>query len=321
MGVGDWATHVHGPALAHYASEHPGEVELAAVCVRRNVERAHEFCRKFGFERVHTDLDAMIDAEKPDACWAITPISETRRVAGHLMERGVPTLFEKPPGANLAEARELAEISRRTGAPNMVGFNRRWAPCTRTALAWAAEHGPIEHIGARMLRVARMDEEFAYGTGIHLLDCVRALGEATAGMLKSARTTRVRSEAGVWNFRVDMAFASGATANCDILPACGMLDESYMLYGPRWAISYSLPWSGGAVKSDGEAQLWVEGELRERRSWPLEPQHLSSGFYGEAVEFISALREGRRPSPSAEEAVESVALAEAVQEGRDIAFG
>ena len=168
VGVGDWSSFVHGPALSHYAKEHAGEVELAAVCVRTRVERAQQFCEKFGFQRVYTDLGEMLDREKPDACWAITPIDATRKVAGEVMERGVPVLFEKPPGANLREAEELAEISRRTGTPNMVGFNRRWAPCTRQALAWAKEHGPFEHIYARMLRTQRMDEEFAFGTGIHL---------------------------------------------------------------------------------------------------------------------------------------------------------
>ena len=320
VGVGDWATHVHGPALSHYASEHPGEVDLAAVCVRKSTARAEEFCRRFGFRRVYTDLDMMIDTEKPGACWVITPIGETRAVAGHLIEREVPVLFEKPPGASLAEAQELAAISRRMGTPNMVGFNRRWAPCTRKALEWAATHGPVEHIHARMLRVDRMDEQFAYGTGIHLLDCVRALGEAAAGPLRSARTTRRQSGAGVWNFHVDLSFGSGATARCDILPACGMLDESYTLYGPRHTIACRLPWSGGAVKSDGEAQLWVDGEMTDSQRWPVEPLHLSSGFYGEAVEFIAVLKEGRRPSPAAEEAVDSVALAEAVQDGRDIVF-
>lgn len=320
VGVGDWAAHVHGPALAHYAQEHPGEVELAAVCVRKSVARAEEFCRRFGFQRVYTDLDAMLDAEQPGACWVITPIGETRSVAGHLMERHVPLLFEKPPGANLAEAQELAAISRRTGTPNMVAFNRRWAPCTRKALEWAAAHGAIEHIHARMLRVDRTDEEFAYGTGIHVLDCVRTLGEATMGRLQSAQTIRRPSASGVWNFHVDLAFVSGAGGQCDILPACGMLDESYTLYGSHHSIAYRLPWSGGAAESDGEAQLWVEGERKAWESWPLNPQHLSSGFYGEAVEFIAALREGRRPTPSAQDAVASVALAEAVQAGRGIAF-
>jgi len=48
--------------------------------------------------------------------------------------------------------------------------------------------------------------------------------------------------------------------------------------------------------------------------------YLSSGFYHESAAFIAALKEGRRPSPSAEEAVQSVALAEAVQEGREVKF-
>ena len=320
VGVGDWAAYVHGPALAHYAAQHPSEVELAAVCVRKSVERAQGFCEKFGFQRIYTDIDTMIDTERPDACWVVTAITSTREVAGHVMERHVPVLFEKPPGASLKEAKELADISRRTGTPNMVGFNRRWAPCTRKALEWASAHGPVDHIYARMLRVARLDEDFAYGTGIHLLDCVRTLGEPVAGRVRSARTARLKAAAGVWNFYVDVVFESGTTARCEMLPACGMLDESYTLLGTRHAITYSLPWSGNQTKRDGEAQLWVEGALTESQSWPLDPQHLSSGFYGEAAEFISALCEGQRPSPSAEDAVDSVALAEAVQEGRDVTF-
>ncbi len=320
IGVGDWAAFVHGPALSRYATEHPGEVELAAVCVRKNVERAQEFCRKFGFKRVYTDLDDMIDKERPNACWSVTPINATRHVAGRLLERGVPVLLEKPPGASLTEAKELAEISKRTGTPNLVGFNRRWAPCTRRALEWAAKHGPFEYIYARMFRTSRMDEEFAYGTGIHLLDCIRALAEVCVGPIRSAQVARSRTSVGVYNFHVDITFASGARGRGDILPACGILDESYALYGAKQSIAYNLPWSGGEAKRDGEATLWIEGNLIEQQRWPIEPQYLSSGFYSEAEEFIAALREGRQPTPSIEEVVDSVALAEAVQQGKNIEF-
>lgn len=365
VGAGWFANHVHGPALAHYAREHPGEVELAAVCVRRSVDKAEAFCREFGFQRVYTDLEEMLDREKPGACWVVTPIEATRRVAGHVMERNLPVLFEKPPGANLEEARELAEISRRTGTPNQVAFNRRWAPGTRRVLSWANEHGPVEYIYARMLRLDRMDEEFAYGTGIHLLDCVRCLGEPTAGSVREAKTVRVESNCGtngtngtengtngtgkglaghgsgtlsegetersereterserppIFNFHVELTFASGARGRCDILPACGKLEESYTLYTPLHTITCSLPWSAGTTELDGKAELWVNGEVVESEAYVFDPPHLSNGVYGETAEFIAALREGRKPSPSAEEAVDSVALAEAVQAGRDIAF-
>lgn len=316
VGAGEWAMAIHGPALAHYAREHPGEVELAAVCVRRSVDRAREFCEKFGFARVYTDLEEMIAKERPDACWVVTQIEATRAVAGRVMELGVPVIFEKPPGRNLQEAEELAELSRRTGTPNMVAFNRRWAPCTRRAMAWMAEHGPFEYLYARMLRARRLDEEFAFGTGIHLLDCVRALAEAGLGGVKVAEVRRVSSLAGRWNFHVDLEFGNGGRGRCDILPTCGVVEETYTLFGrDRW-ITFSLPWH----TVPGRAELWVEGELAVSESWPAQPAYLNSGFYHEAVEFLAALREGRRPSPSAEETVASVALAEAVQEGKSIRF-
>ena len=86
-------------------------------------------------------------------------------------------------------------------------------------------------------------------------------------------------------------------------------------------MTFQLPWRAATVTIDGKAEVWEEGEALLSERWPIEPQFMSSGFYGEAAEFIAALTEGRRPSPSAEEAVDSVALAEAVQQGRDIEFG
>lgn len=320
VGVGYWSDFVHGPALSHYAGEHRGEVELAAVCVRKSVERAKEFCQKHGFRRVYTDLDEMLDTEKPDACWVVTPVTQTRQVAGHVMERGTPVLFEKPPGANLKEAEELAEISRRTGTPNQVGFNRRWTPGTRRALEWAKDRGPIEHIYARMLRPQRMDETFAFGTGIHLLDCVRAVSGEVAGGLKSAQTTRAQSASGVYNFHVDMEFGSGATGRCDILPACGMLDETYTLFGVEQSIVFRVAWRSGEVTLDGTASVLEGGEPKESETYPNDPQYISSGFLRQAEEFLTYLKEGRKPSPSAEESVASVALADAVQNGRSISF-
>ncbi len=315
LGAGSQSEHVHGPSLALYAREHPGEIELAAVCDLRE-ERARLFCDRFGFARVYTDLERMLDTERPDACWVISPIDLTRDLAGRVMQRGIPTFFEKPPGKNLQEARELADISERAGTPNMVAFNRRWAPCTRKALAWAKEHGPFEYLYARMLRTGRAEQSFAIGTGIHLLDCVRALAEATMGGIRGARAARTEPAAGVFNFHVDLDFGSGARGRCDILPTCGITEETYTLFGRDRSIVSSLPW----VSVDGKAELSIDGKVVESEGRPAQPSNVSSGFYGETIEFISALREGRRPSPSPQESVDSVVLAETVQEGKSVSF-
>jgi predicted dehydrogenase len=320
IGAGDWSAYVHGPALAHYAAEHAGEIELVAVGVRANVPRGEEFAQKFGFARVYNDLDKLLDTEQPDACWVIAPIEGTRGLAGHIMERGVPVLFEKPPGKSLQEAQELAEISRRTGTPNQVGFNRRYASGTLQLVEWAKEHGPLDYLYARMLRSKRMDEEFAYGTGIHLLDCVTYLAECALGGVKESQVTRVTAPSGAYHFYVDLIFGSGARGRCDILPTCGVVDETYTLFGHNRSLVHSLPWTAGEVKVDGRAELWVEGKLAESHSYPVLPAHLHAGFYGEASAFLAALQEGRRPVPASEEVLVSVALAEATQRGEGLSF-
>jgi predicted dehydrogenase len=263
----------------------------------------------------------MIDAEKPEACWVIAPIEGTRALAGQMMERGVPVLFEKPPGRNLQEAEELAEISRRTGTPNMVGFNRRFASGTLQLVEWVKEHGPFDYLYARMRRSKRMDEEFAYGTGIHLLDCVSYLAETALGGTKEAWVSRVTAPSGAYHFYVDLEFGSGARGRCDILPTCGVVDETYELHGHFKTLVHAMPWTAAEVKVDGKAELWVEGKMVESHSFPVEPVHLHAGFYHEACAFLAALKEGRKPSPSAEEVVDSVALAEATQRGEEITFG
>ena len=320
LGAGSHSEAAHGPALAHYVEQHPGVTELAAVCDVRE-ERARLFCERFAFRRFYTDFEEMLDKEKPDACWVVVPIDATRELVGRMMELGIPTLFEKPPGRGLREAEELAEISQRTGTPNMVAFNRRWAPCTVKALSWFGELGPIDYLYARMLRGQRMDERFAFGTGIHLLDCVRVLAAATAGGLASARTIKTESASRAFNFHVELVLQSGARGRCDILPTSGIVDESYTLFAGTKSVTFTLPWVAWPdIKVDGKAELWVDGNLADSESWPAEPTFLSGGFYGEAEEFLTALCEGRMPSPSAHEVLESVALAEAAQEGRELSF-
>ncbi len=319
IGAGYHSQATHAPALARYAQEYPGEISLAAVSDPKE-EMAHQLAEQFGFARVYEDTERMLEAERPDACWVAVPIGATRAVAGSLLERHIPVLFEKPPGKNSEEARELAEISRRTGTPNLVAFNRRWAPCTQQALSWIKEHGPFEYIYGRMLRPWRPEADFAFGTGIHLLDCVWALAEAAAGGIASAQTVKAPSATGAFDFHVDLHLRSGARGRCDILPTCGRMEESYVLYGQGVAIAFSLPWPGGEAALEGSAELWVQGNLKAAEHWPGEPMFLSNGFYHEAEAFLTALREGRQPWPRAEEAVESVVLAEAVQAGQEVSF-
>ena len=313
VGVGGFTNMIHGPMLQQYAKDNPGELEFAAVCVRKSVDKAREYCQKYGFGQVYTDIDEMVRTEKPDACWALTNPEGTRKVAGRMMELGIPVLFEKPPGKNLNEAMELAEVSRQTGTSNMVAFNRRFAPCTQKAMEWARDHGPFARVSARMIRAGRKEPDFAYNTGIHALDCLHMLADICLDGMKTARVQRVETPAGGFDFHVDMTFGSGATGQCDLTPNCGVNDETYSLFGNNKCITFSLPWIG----TESKAELWEGGKLLDSERWPAESAFRNFGVYQESAAFIEAIRDGRKPHPSAEQIIESVALTEAVAAGRN----
>lgn len=313
IGTGMFANFTHGPMLKKYLDEHPGAIELAAVCVRRDVDRAKEYCRNHGFGRVYTDIDEMIRTELPDACWVTTPVEVTRKVAGKMMELGIPVLFEKPHGKTLREAEELCEVARRTGTPNMVAFNRRFTTCTEMAKGWLGQHGPFERMHVRMLRTHRDDPVFAFETGIHVLDCIQWLGAEYLGGLQRARTHKQEALAGHFNYHIELEFGSGGTGTCDLLPNSGSVEESFELCGDNKRVYFRLPWRN----VDSVAELWVDGKIVESETWPSETALLNLGIYQEAAAFIESIRNGRAPWPSAEETLSSIALAEAVQDGRD----
>ena len=60
IGAGAHAALTHGPALREISRTDP-ELELAAVCDLRR-DRAEQFARQFGFQRVYTDYREMLDA-------------------------------------------------------------------------------------------------------------------------------------------------------------------------------------------------------------------------------------------------------------------
>jgi predicted dehydrogenase len=133
------------------------------------------------------------------------------------------------------------------------------------------------------------------------------------GGMKSARTHRVPLSAGGFDSHVDIIFGTGATGRCDLLPSSGVNDETYTLFGDDRCITFTMPW----LEVESKAELWENGKLVDSAAWPLASAALNFGIYQEAAAFIAAIQEGRKPRPSAEEAVESTSLAEAVLEGRD----
>jgi predicted dehydrogenase len=243
---------------------------------------------------------------RPDGCVAVTPIPVTRQVASQVIESGVPLLMEKPPGATAAEARQIVELVRRTGAHVMVSMNRRFDPALRVALDWWGDR-PLFYVRGSIVRVDRREPEFFYGTAIHPLDTLREI----AGDVSSSRVDE-RQDGEVRWYGVRLAFERGTTGWLEVLPTAGYMGESYELYGPGCR---ALVRAGGS--DTGEVRCWQAGQLVVDENPTLDdPIYVRNGTYAETAAFVKLLR-GQPAHPTPAEVLQTVELCEQIQQGSE----
>ncbi len=309
VGCGRHSETGHAAPLARYAKEHPGQVALAAACDLR-LERAEEFCNGFGFAKAYADVKEMLDEEKPDACVCVMPVAKIAATATVLLRAEIPCTVEKPPGASLDEVRGLARVARETGTPHMVSVNRRFIPRLNRAISWAREQGEVRYVRGAMLRHRRAEPSFLWGTAIHAVDAMRHI----AGELKEYDAGAVKGPGLSTRWcGISFRFKTGCLGRLDILPTCGMVEETYELFGEGFRARVSCEAATGEQARGMTLECWKGGELVLRDAAPPdEPADVLSGFYGEAEEFVSALSEGRPPRPSVEDILPSAEICSAV---------
>jgi myo-inositol 2-dehydrogenase/D-chiro-inositol 1-dehydrogenase len=303
VGAGSHSQLNHLPALARYVADHPGEAALVGLCDLR-WQHAQVLAETYGFARAYADLGEMLRVEEPDACIAVTPIPVTVEIAAQVIQAGLPLLMEKPPGATLAEARQLVELVERHDVRAMVSVNRRFDPALCAARAWWGER-PISYVRGRIVRINRAEPEFAYGTAIHPLDAMRAI----AGDVASYRV-QVQTVGGVRWYVVHLQFASGAQGVLEVLPTAGLQAESYAWCGEGGYVEAAV-----GEHDAGSARGWEGGTLAlQHDTVEGEPTYVQNGAYAETAAFLSALQSGTPMHPSPAEVLQSVEICQAMME-------
>lgn len=303
-GCGEHSRTSHAAPLARYAATHPGVIELAAAC-DLNMERANEFCRSFDFLRPYSDLDQMLEVEKPDACVCVMPMDKIVEVGIKLLRLEIPCVIEKPLGTSLPEIEQLAEVARQTQTPHMVSVNRRFMPYLNQARTWIQERGPLQYVRATQIRHQRNEADFIWSTAIHVLDALRHL----AGEIESFAVTIPKSKNATW-YLISLTFEGGATGHVEILPTAGMVEESYELFaeGCRARVT-----AGSGTQR--LLECWQDGkQVIKSKASEEEPEDLRNGSYQEVEEFVLSLRTGKRPQPSIGDILPSVRVGFAIAE-------
>jgi len=304
VGAGSHSRGNHLPSLARYVREHPGALELVGLCDLRG-EHAVEMAAQYGFAQAYVELGEMLREVQPDGCVAVTPIPVTREIATQIIGAGVPLLMEKPPGATVAEARQIVALVRQTGAHVMVSMNRRFDPALRIALEWWGDR-PLHYVRGTIARVNRREPEFFYGTAIHPLDALREIaGDVCEVSVDERREGEVR-----W-YAVRLAFEQGAAGVLEVLPTAGSMAESYELYGPGCR---ALVRAGGP--DTGEVRCWQGGQLVVDENPTLgEPTFVRNGAYAETTAFIQSLEGSRPVHPTPAAVLQTVELCEQIERG------
>ncbi len=139
VGSGNWARKYHFPSLAYLTQRSISNTtrDLSVDLRLRGIysldsEIAVGVASETGFELVYPSLDALLDDDAVDAiAVAVTP-SALASVLKRVIKKGVPIISEKPPGVTTQEAKDLSDL---ITVPNVLAFNRRFAPSTTPSRA------------------------------------------------------------------------------------------------------------------------------------------------------------------------------------------
>ncbi len=123
VGAGNYATSMLLPHLAKNPM-----AELSSVATTRSLSAVNAQ-KKFGFERVSTDADTVLEDPAIDAVFVVTRHHSHADFACRALECGKAVFVEKPLALTEEQVEKVLDTVARTGNDRlMVGFNRRFAP-------------------------------------------------------------------------------------------------------------------------------------------------------------------------------------------------
>ena len=289
------------------------DAELVAVCdLDEGLRNAAG--DEVGVERRYGSVDEMLDAETPDAVVVAVPAHLNGKVALPILERGVNTLVEKPPGMSVAETRALRDAAERTGAKAMVGWQRRFHPILVQAREMIEARGPVTQIVGefhksiiRLGQSGKFPEELMdnmlFETPIHAIDLVRAIaGSDDVAEVHSIVRRTISPYKDVHAALV--LFESGCVAQITANYTTPARLQRYEIHG-RDISAYLEGINEGVVVADGERHELTGQGLPDDTSQ-------QTRFF---IDCITQDRPVGLPAANLNEAIKTMELAEAIMAG------
>jgi len=125
--------HMHMGDLLRAVHEHP-EAEIAGIC-DRDPKRMEAAIAALAIppDRVFTDVDACLEATKPDLAILCPATADHASAAEQVARHGVDILIEKPFAASLADADRMLAAAKKAGIRLAINWPLAWYPPHVTA--------------------------------------------------------------------------------------------------------------------------------------------------------------------------------------------
>jgi predicted dehydrogenase len=246
--------------------------ELAAIC-DRNEPQLEAFGDEFGIDRRYTDLDTMLDVEKPDLLHIITLPTIRVGPMTAAAEHGVPVvLVEKPIAIQGEDYRQILALNQRAKTRYVVNTQLHFHPRNLALKRYVAEGkiGEVRFIDVSA-RSTMLDQ------GVHVLELAHSYNafvpfSRVFGQVSGRETLTSRQPApDVAEAAIDFANGVRAQMVCGVVaPKATDSDSIYhhkriAVYGTRGFVQWTMSGWERFSEADGSASgEHVYGEQDER---------------------------------------------------------
>ena len=321
IGAGGIASGVHFPALREIE-----RCELVWVC-DLNADRARAAADRWGVPLHGTSYAELISELRPDAVFVLVQPDQCFRVAMDAMRAGCHVFIEKPMGITGFQAESMARASLECGVQCQLGFNRRFIPLVREVLKEMRALGPVHQVDGWFYKHG--DASFYDGCAsaflcdtIHTIDLVRhAVGAEATDVAQLAARHGDSPVDNAWNALI--GFENGAVGTVHANYLTGGRVHGLAIHGAGASAYLNLGFGGAGCSArilyhvQGTFSLSAHGagaqrikELDGMQIAGSQDYHRYYGYFDEDAAFVRALLAGEPVPCGAQDALESMRLAE-----------
>ena len=299
-------------------------VRLAALCDRDESRLAA--AAKGRSAAAYSDFEAMLRGEKLDGVVIAVPEALHLPFAMKAIEAGCAVLVEKPLAPSYEEGAKLVQAAAAAGVPLMAGHIERFNPAVQELRrrVQAGQVGDVLHLAARRtapMRVRTQDVNVVHDSALHDIDAMRyVLGSEVESVFAQAQSNVLQpfedSIAGVMRF-AGRDGAAGAIGSLEVNWLSPLRIRELTVLGTKGILvldyaAQTLEFHKAASRAAEAAREWSTEASRLRDPAAQIPIERREQLVQELEAFVAAVRDGTPMPVSGEDALQTLAVADAL---------